>query len=102
MSLGRSALAWAFLVNLWRRRHARAAQQDDALNGLRRSYVFGSLTRQQFDEVLEKQRKATCSGIPDVRGGEGVRERLDQTTTVYTEIKASLQKAVHLFDNHGK
>jgi hypothetical protein len=31
-----------------------------------------------------------------------VRELLDQTTTVYTEIKASLQKAVHLFDDHGK
>jgi hypothetical protein len=53
--VGRSlAVAWAFVVDTYRRHAPRRSARQGAIDALRRRYVFGAVGRQAFEDGVRK------------------------------------------------
>ena len=48
------AIAWSFVVSVWRRRASGADERQHAVDALRRRYAFGAVGRKAFDEGVRK------------------------------------------------
>ncbi len=54
LTVGRAAArAWRFLIGGVRRGRVSAHHSRHALNGLRRRYVFGGLSRREFEDAVK-------------------------------------------------